>query len=229
MKIAVLNFSGNVGKTTIAKNLLIPRLKDTQFVAIESINHGNNDDVKIRSKDFSLLQDELLINDNIIVDIGASNIEEVIKLMGQYKGSHEDFDYFIIPVVPDFKQQIDTKSTIIKLLEIGVKPSKLRIVLNMVDDLEKMDADFEKIFEFLSTAKIRQPKQAIESSELYPKLNLMEKNIDDILSMENLREQLKTAKDESEKRQIATLIGVQRLAATAKENMDEVFADLALK
>ena len=229
MKIAVLNFSGNVGKTTIAKNLLLPRLKETHFIAIESVNHGNQDDIKIKSKDFSLLQDELLINDNIIVDIGASNIEETMKLMEQYKGSHEDFDYFVLPTVPDLKQQLDTIATVIKLLEIGIKPNKIRLILNLVNDSERIQSDFSHIFDFIKETKIKEPKLGIESSEVYPKLTAMEKTIDEILAMTDLREKLKTAKDESEKRQIASLIGIQRLAMTAKENLDEVFSDLSLK
>ncbi|STY98625.1 Uncharacterised protein [Moraxella caprae] len=227
MKIAVLNFSGNVGKTTIAKNLLLPRLKDTHFVAIESINHGNQDDIKIKSKDFSLLQDELLINDNIIVDIGASNIEETMRLMEQYKGSHEDFDYFLLPTVSDLKQQLDTIETAIKLVEIGVKPNKIRFILNMVNDSERIQNDFARIFDFAKITKIKEPKVGIDTSEVYPKL--MNKTIDELLAMTDLREKLKTAKDESEKRQIANLIGTQRLAMTAKENLDKVFSDLALK
>lgn len=227
MKIAVLNFSGNVGKTTIAKNLLLPRLKETHFVAIESINHGNQDDIKIKSKDFSLLQDELLINDNIIVDIGASNIEETMRLMEQYKGSHEDFDYFVLPTVSDLKQQLDTIETAIKLVEIGVKPNKIRFILNMVNDSERIQNDFARIFDFAKITKIKEPKVGIDTSEVYPKL--MNKTIDELLAMTDLREKLKTAKDESEKRQIANLIGTQRLAMTAKENLDKVFSDLALK
>lgn len=227
MKIAVLNFSGNVGKTTIAKNLLLPRLKETHFVAIESINHGNQDDIKIKSKDFSLLQDELLINDNIIVDIGASNIEETMRLMEQYKGSHEDFDYFLLPTVTDTKQQLDTLTTAMKLIEIGVKPNKIRFILNMVNDSERIQNDFARIFDFAKNTKIKEPKVGIDTSEVYPKL--MSKTIDDILAMTDLREKLKAAKDESEKRHFASLIGIQRLAMTAKENLDEVFNDLSLK
>ncbi|UYZ77099.1 hypothetical protein LP109_14660 (plasmid) [Moraxella bovis] len=229
MKIAVLNFSGNVGKTTIAKNLLLPRLKDTHFVAIESINHGNQDDIKIKSKDFSILQDELLINDNIIVDIGASNIEETMKLMEQYKGSHEDFDYFLLPTVADHKQQLDTLSTAIKLIEIGVKPNKIRFVLNIVNDSERLQSDFERILDFAKKTKIKEPKVGIESSEVYPKLTAMEKTIDEILAIQDLREKLKSITNADEKRQIASLIGIQRLAMTAKENLDEVFSDLSLK
>ena len=37
MKIAVLNFSGNVGKSTIARHLLSPRMPKAGLVAVETI------------------------------------------------------------------------------------------------------------------------------------------------------------------------------------------------
>lgn len=36
MKVAVINFSGNVGKTTIARHLLAPRIPGAEVVSIES-------------------------------------------------------------------------------------------------------------------------------------------------------------------------------------------------
>ena len=38
MKIAVVNFSGNVGKTTISRHLLMPRIPGAELIAIENIN-----------------------------------------------------------------------------------------------------------------------------------------------------------------------------------------------
>ncbi len=38
MKVAVINFSGNVGKTTIARHLLAPRITGAEVISIESIN-----------------------------------------------------------------------------------------------------------------------------------------------------------------------------------------------
>ena len=43
--------------------------------------------------------------DDAIIDVGASNVEEFIKSMQQYDGSHEEFDYFVVPVVKEKKQQ----------------------------------------------------------------------------------------------------------------------------
>lgn len=40
MKVAILNFSGNVGKSTIAAHLRKPRMPGAQMFSIESINMG---------------------------------------------------------------------------------------------------------------------------------------------------------------------------------------------
>ena len=40
MKIAVLNYSGNVGKTTVARHLLLPRVLGAQLVSIERYLSG---------------------------------------------------------------------------------------------------------------------------------------------------------------------------------------------
>ena len=38
MKVVVMNFSGNVGKTTVAGHLLKPRMGNAPIFSIESIN-----------------------------------------------------------------------------------------------------------------------------------------------------------------------------------------------
>ena len=38
MKIAVINFSGNVGKTTVARHLLLPRIQGAELISVESVN-----------------------------------------------------------------------------------------------------------------------------------------------------------------------------------------------
>jgi hypothetical protein len=43
------------------------------------------------------LSNEILIADEAIVDVGASNVETFLMLMSQYAGSHKDYDYYIIP------------------------------------------------------------------------------------------------------------------------------------
>jgi hypothetical protein len=97
MKLAVINFSGNVGKTTVARHLLAPRIPGCQVVAVESINADDGPSVTIRGRQFAQLQEFLQGVDNVVIDIGASNVEDFLKLMRRYRDSQEDFDDFIVP------------------------------------------------------------------------------------------------------------------------------------
>ena len=226
LKVAVANYCGHIGKTTIVNNLLQPNLLDTPVISVETINDDGGSEIKIKGKDYGMLQEELIMNDSLIVDIGASNIEETIKLMSQYKGSHEDFDYFIIPTVPDHKAQIDTASTITALLTMGIPAKKIRLVFNKIND--DIASDFQTIIKFANKTKITIPSVGIESNEIYPELRERKLTIDELLSMDNLREKAKATEDVNEKRKIVKLIGLQRLAGTAKDNLNEVFKDLSL-
>jgi hypothetical protein len=127
MKLAVINYSGNVGKTTVSRHLLAPRLPGCQVVAVESINADDGQPVTIRGRQFAQLQEFLQSVDNVVVDIGASNVEELLKLMRRYQDSQEDFDGYVVPTAPDRKQQQDTAATLAELARIGVAPERLRV------------------------------------------------------------------------------------------------------
>src|SRR5438874_4085739 len=120
MKVAVINFSGNVGKTTVARHLLAPRIAGAEVIAVESINADDGQSQALRGRQFGQLQEYLQTADNVVVDIGASNVEDLLALMRRYRGSHEDFDHFVVPTVPTRKQQQDTIATLAELSRLGV-------------------------------------------------------------------------------------------------------------
>ena len=148
MKIAVINFSGNVGKSTVAHHLLAPRLDNAPIIPIESINSDGTEAGTLRGTQFDELQDQLMTLENAVVDIGASNVEDFVGLMQSYDGSHKDFDLFIVPTVPAAKQQVDTIATLRALSELGVSASKIRVVLNMVDPKQDIARIFPSCFDF---------------------------------------------------------------------------------
>jgi hypothetical protein len=155
MKIAVLNFSGNVGKSTIARHLLLPRIPGAELIAIESINAADEHQGQtLRGRQFAELQEYLQTVDSAIVDIGASNVEELLSLMRRYRGSQEDFDAFVVPTVPALKQQRDTMATLVEMSRMGVPASRLKIVFNMVEDGRDVATTFEHLLEFLQTRPI---------------------------------------------------------------------------
>ena len=85
MKIAVINFSGNVGKTTIARHLLLPRIDGAELFSVESLNAADGEGHAMRGRQFGELQELLQTMDSAVVDIGASNVEELLDLMRRNK------------------------------------------------------------------------------------------------------------------------------------------------
>lgn len=230
MKIAIVNFSGNVGKTTIANSLLRPRLPNpnTPYLAIETINDGANTEKKIEADDYGNLFEEMMLLDDIVVDVGSSNIEGTIKKMKEFRGSHEEFDYFIVPTDTGHKQQIDTQATLLELVGLGIKPSKIRLIFNKVDKMDKLEADFADVINKAKPLKIRIPNVGIARNEVYERLRLSNMTIEQLLAMKDLRSQAKEAADIAKKKELLALFATQSLAINAKENLDVVYKDLAL-
>ncbi len=229
MKIAVINFSGNVGKSTVARHLLAPRMNNATVIPVESINSDGTQDEAIKGKQFGELQEALTLLDDAVVDVGASNVEDFVNLMNQYRGSHDDFDYFVIPTVPKNKQMRDTISTIAALADIGVPAKKIRLVFNMVEIDDVPERIFSGLFEFHADAKsfTLRPEAIIHVNDIYGKLNGAEQGIADILNdPTDYKEKIKTAKDSAEKLHFAQLLSIKRLAAGVSEELDAVFKTL---
>ena len=229
MKIAVINFSGNVGKSTVARHLLVPRLRNAQLIAIESINSDGSQDEAIRGKQFGQLQEAMALMEDAVVDVGASNVEDFINLMTQYKGSHEDFDFFVVPTVSKAKQQRDTISTIEALADIGIPAKKIRLVFNMVEMDEQAEQVFVGLFEYHASATrfTLKPDAVIHVNDIYGKLNGAQQSIGDLLAdPTDFKEQIKTAHSDQEKLKFAQMLSVKRLAVGVTEELDAVFKAL---
>lgn len=229
MKVAVINFSGNVGKSTVARHLLLPRMKKASVFAVESINSDGTEDEAVRGKQFAELLESLALVDNAVIDVGASNVEDFVTLMGKYRGSHEDFDYYVVPTVAKHKQQTDTISTIKALSELGVPANKLRLVFNMVETDETIERQFTGILSYHADKKkfILNRDAVIHMNEIYGKLKNTDKSIGDILNdPDDLKEKLKKATTPDEKIELTKKIAVKRLAAGVTEELDAVFKTL---
>ena len=233
MKVAVMNFSGNVGKTTVAGHLLKPRMGDAQIFSIESINSGADADgldvEKMKGKKFGELVDELMQRDTAIIDIGASNVEDFLKLMQQYDGSHEEFDFFVIPVVKEKKVQADTVNTIRALQKLGIEKKRIRMVFNKVEVDDSVTDDFAALFGLAESEKsfVVKPEVVIYSNEVFERLKSVGKSLGEITSDEtDYRAKLKTATDEDEKELCVRMVALKRLAVTANKNLDDVFKAL---
>lgn len=239
MKICVINFSGNVGKTTISAHLLKPRIKDAQVFSVETINSGiENDGVEnaevIKGKRFGDLANEILLAENAIVDVGSSNVEDFLNLMSQYTGSHEDYDYYIIPTIGQKKQITDTASTIKILSKMGIAAKKIRVIFNRVEQDEIEDlSSFASLIGFHETNPIFtiNEKAAIFVNEIYDGLKKVNKSLNEVIQdktdFKAIIRDKKSNPDEKEK--ALDMLALQRLSIGANKNLDTAYQALFAK
>ena len=79
MKLAVINFSGNVGKTTVARHLLAPRIPGCQVVSVESINADDGQPVTIRGRQFAQLQEFLQSVDDVVIASWPGQVSSAVQ------------------------------------------------------------------------------------------------------------------------------------------------------
>jgi hypothetical protein len=137
LRIAIINISGNTGKTTVAMHGVDNALPDAEIICVESLNEIPKIDgqnlTTLKAEEADKLFEKMLISrnrENLIADIGSSVVEQLLARMVEYDEVHEEFDLILIPVTPENKQQIDTIKTVELLINYGINPDKIRIVFN---------------------------------------------------------------------------------------------------
>lgn len=229
LKICVTGFSGNTGKTTTsdALSMYIP---DVVRISVESINAGAEGD-SLRGGEFGRLQEHVQLSDAIIVDVGASNVEDYISLMEQYRGSHEDYDYFVIPVTRERKQVEDVIATIRALEALGVPSNKIKVVFNKMkryEDVEDVFAPIVKFWEATKSFDLRLEAR-LEENEVYQQLRGMGLTLADLLNDKtDWVEVRKSTDDKQEKLRAVKMIGLKRLAESARDEQEKCIKALGL-
>ena len=85
MKIVVLNYSGNVGKSTISQELLAPRIPAPVY-AVETINSDGTDSQGIKGREFAQLHEELLAEfQNIFAGRGLEDLPSPVAYDSERK------------------------------------------------------------------------------------------------------------------------------------------------
>ncbi|EET2715033.1 plasmid stability protein StbB [Escherichia coli] len=233
MKVAILNYTGTVGKTTVAAHVLSPRMNDAKIFAIESINEtaeGLGIDVdKMNGDKFRELFKKIMLEDDAIVDIGASNIEDFMNNMIKFDDSHEEFDNFIIPVTSGTKEQKETIQMLDTLASIGIPAEKIRVVFNRVES--DVDDEFPFIIARYKKEKsfVLNKECAIFENELFDALAVKGLTVDALLAdTTDYKSLLKNNKDASAKDRNtwADMFGLKALAKGVKRNLDDVYANI---
>lgn len=232
MKLAVINFSGNVGKSTIARHLLAPRIPRCEVIAVESINADDAQGKTVRGRQFAELQEFLQTPANVVVDIGASNVEEMLMLMRRYRGSHLDFDGYIVPTVPARKQQQDTAATLAELARIGVPASRVRLVFNQVADDEPVERVFETLLAYCAASGNVVPRLAacLHYNEVYARVRGTDQSLKALAAdATDYKQRIAQADSTNDKVTLAQQLATQRLARGILPELDACFDALDLQ
>ncbi|WP_428424466.1 StbB family protein [Methylibium sp.] len=231
MKIAVINFSGNVGKTTVARHLLLPRIEGAELIAVESLNADEGQGQALRGRQFGELQEYLQTVDSVVVDIGASNVEDLLGLMHRYRGSHEDFDCFVVPTVSALKQQQDTIATVAELAHLGVPASRLKLVFNMVEDGVEVAQAFDTLLAFIAEKPIAQANTGcrLGTNEIYQRVKGTGADLEALARDEtDYKALIVKAQGTADKLALAQKLATRRLASGVVPELDACFVALGL-
>lgn len=232
-KVVVINFSGNVGKSTIAVHMLGPRMGEPRIYSVETLNVDASDEgvdvERVRGNRFADLVDEVMLQDHAIVDVGASNAEAFMKGMTLLEGSHEEFDFFVVPTVATTKQIQDTNNTVTALRELGVPAERIRILFNRVEDPRDIEPDFALLLRaaIADRACFASPEAAVYSNDVFGLLKGSGTSLAQICVDEtDWRDRMRTAADPAERAHATNMLKLKRLSGSATKNLDQAFQAL---
>ena len=223
--IALINYTGNAGKSMLSNQLFAPRIEGSTIIAVESINSDGTENEKIKGGDFTSILDKLYTTDAAILDIGSSNVEQFLEKMNEFIGSENDIDLYVIPTINDNKQIIDTVKIIESLSFIGIPKERIFVIFNKIERNANIESDFSKIFALKNKARVS-VDAVIYQSELFSRLiNENDSRLirDIAVDTTNYRKLIKSESDSNERLALTRKLGTQALALGVNRNMDNVF------
>lgn len=229
MKVAVVSNNGTCGKTVVAAHLLGPRL-GAPIISVETTNESaalfGVETEKLAAAKFQHIHAALSDADDVILDVGASNIKEFLIGLVKYDEAHLEIDYYVIPVKNKTREKIEAIKMISILADLGVPPDRIRIVFNFVTD--NVESEFEEVINYVQQygQAVVNMDAAIYETELFSLLEGERLTVAALLADETdykalLREH-RDAPDE-EKARWRELLGLKALGRSVNRNLDDVF------
>lgn len=244
--VAVLNKSGNVGKTTVVSCMIAPRLFNLAKVAYVELTNTMPDRIPAPigavygAHEFADVENELLDakrnNKSMIVDFGASDFNTTLEMLAQYTLFKKAVDLFVLPCLPEGKIQEDTLEVIDNLIDLGIDITKVRVLFNqvMMRDKKNLRRTFSTIFEkqaeiLAATGKtfVVNEQMVMFEAEVFKQLGKLKMPLAKILADETDYEAAIIAtKDNDEKFYFSRLDSVRGLAKNTEKTINTVFQAL---
>ena len=143
--IVVISKAGKAGKSTVAKQLVVPMIQ-AQWIEIETFNEkGTGSAMTVSGRKLNSIAEAIAISEsNVVLDVGISNYELFMKELAQLSDTAAAIDFWVIPVQPGPAFVNEGISTAKELVErLGVEPNRIIFVPNSVEEPEDMTVDFK--------------------------------------------------------------------------------------
>lgn len=230
VKIAVMNHSGNVGKTTLCETLLQPRLEGSEIIRVETLNSDGTTEEKLSAKQYDEIIKRIDDADCTIIDIGSSNIENFLIQMNEFQGSHDLIDYFLIPVTPPNKQQRDSIATIHNLLDMGVEEERIKVVFNFTEKNLDIERQYPIFLSDKTAKKIAGKNPVIVyDNNIFSLLHKSGLKYKDVYNDDrDLRSLIRSAASVEERQELSNLRAVKMLMNGFNADLDVAFENLKL-
>lgn len=231
-KIAIMNNSGNVGKSTLANHLLFPRMENPELFRVETFNEdGSVAGEKIPAEEFDVIMTSFIgATGDVIADIGSSNIELFLdRLTNDYAGAHMFIDYFIIPTTTGTKEQRDTVNTINELLIMGVEAEKIKVIFNKANPKKLIRDQYPTFVETVTGLENDdwQSYPIVNETDLFKTLLRHGINYDDVANDDRDHLALsKKASSTAEKAKLQITLLFKLAYNSYHKNLDEAFSQL---
>lgn len=240
MKICVLNLSGNVGKTTLAAHLLGGFRPLAKFISVESINNSDAKKIdsltieELKASQFREIYREMMTADDLIVDVGASNVGMFLDELVKYRSAIGEFDLIVIPTVPADKQQKDTIDTIDLLSNLGFPGNKVRVIFNQHLCVDSIDNTYVNVFGYALGAGQNKacwmPAPVVHANEIFEMVKTTRKTVSELAAdptdWKARRNQAKLDKDIPALDLALDGQIAHDLAYAAHANLQQAYADL---
>lgn len=214
--VVVLSFAGTVGKTSLTKHVVVPLLGDAERIQIESINDSaSGADTTMTARNFQHLAEKLAATTrNCVIDIGGSNVESVLKQMGQMGGIEEEIQWWVIPVDDRTKVMNDTLNTIEHLInKQDVDPAKIVVIANNVEFPEEVPKKFASILAAAAQVGFHFAEHFVPKSDLFDLTKDSEMSIIEMAADTTDFRALVKKEDDPKQRAILGRLHVQQLMA----------------
>lgn len=232
MKLVIASLAGSVGKTTITAHMLCPRMPAARVLAVDTANntvkHFGIDAEEYSGEDFAKLYKQLVRLDDAIIDVGGSKEGKEFLAGMDWMEGHDEIDAFVIPAMPDDKDQKAAYKTIELLLAQGVAKDKIKVIFNGVE--KNTVEEFDYLLGALAANEIPFAIDAtIFRHDLYDILAVQKRSLSSVLDDKEDYKTLLRQVPAGDTNKITTyenLMVATKYAPKVNENLETVFSAL---